>query len=32
MIALIFAAGAMLAAMTAAFIAFLALRGVTISW
>jgi hypothetical protein len=32
MLALIFAAGAMLAAMAAAFIAFLALRGVTISW
>jgi hypothetical protein len=31
-IALMFAAGAMLAAMAAAFIAFLALRGVTISW
>jgi hypothetical protein len=32
MVALIFAAGAMLAAMAAAFIAFLALRGVSISW
>ena len=31
-IALIFAAGAMLAAMAAAFVAFLALSGVTISW
>jgi hypothetical protein len=31
-ISLILAAGAMLAAMAAAFIAFLALRGVTISW
>ena len=31
-IALILAAGAMLAAMAAAFIAFLALSGVTISW
>jgi hypothetical protein len=31
-IALIFAAGAMLAAMAAAFIAFLALSGVKISW
>ena len=31
-IALILAAGAMLAAMAAAFIAFLGLRGVTISW
>ena len=31
-IALIIAAGAMLAAMAAAFIAFLALSGVTISW
>jgi hypothetical protein len=32
MIALIFAAGAMAAAMAAAFVAFLALRGVTIAW
>lgn len=31
-LALIFALGAMIAAMAAAFIAFLALRGVTISW
>jgi hypothetical protein len=31
-IALIFAAGAMLAAMAAAFVAFLALSGVTMSW
>jgi tetrahydrodipicolinate N-succinyltransferase len=31
-IALIVAAGAMLAAMAAAFIAFMALRGMTISW
>ena len=31
-IALMFAAGALLAAMAAALIAFLALRGVTISW
>lgn len=31
-IALIFAAGAMVAAMAAAFVAFLGLRGVTISW
>jgi hypothetical protein len=31
-LALIFAVGAMLAAMASAFIAFLALRGVTISW
>ena len=31
-IALILAAGAMMAAMAAAFVAFLAMRGVTISW